>query len=192
MSNFRVNLNNIKIASPCEADWDSMFGNERKRFCGQCKLNVYNLSGMSRAEAEALLEQSEGRLCVRYFRRADGTILTEDCPVGWAKVKKRVSAFATAAFAIFVSAFSGAYFSAKGVSGAEVGKLLPIPLTTPTPKYEPLMGAVAMPSPTPTPKASPSPTPKIKMGRVVVRPVDPEKEAEEARLRAEVERAAGV
>lgn len=189
MSNFRVNLNNIKIASPCEADWESMFGNERKRFCGQCKLNVYNLSGMSRNEAEALLEQSEGRLCVRYYRRADGTILTEDCPVGWAKVKKRASAFATAAFAVFVSAFSGAYFSVKS-SGAEVGKLLPIPLTTPTPNYDHVMGAIAMP----TPKTSPSPTPKpkMKMGRVVIRPIDPEKEAEEARIRAEVERAAGI
>ncbi len=163
MSNFGVNLYNIKIASPCSADWESMFGNERKRFCGQCKLNVYNLSGMTQRDAEDLLQQSEGRLCVRYYRRADGTILTTDCPVGWARVKKRVSSFATAAFAIFVSAFSGAYFSVKGVNGAEIGKFLPIPLTTPTPDYEPLMGAIAIP--TPTPKSSPSPTPNPKVRR---------------------------
>ena len=52
MAKFESPLNNIKIASPCSANWDEMYGNERKRFCGDCKLNVYNLSGMSRDEAE--------------------------------------------------------------------------------------------------------------------------------------------
>ncbi|HVQ55701.1 MAG TPA: PASTA domain-containing protein, partial [Pyrinomonadaceae bacterium] len=103
MAQFDSPLNNIKIASPCSADWEGMFGNERKRFCGDCKLNVYNLSGMTRTEAESLLEQAEGGLCVRYYRRADGTILTQDCPVGWAKVKQRASMIATAAFSLIVS-----------------------------------------------------------------------------------------
>ena len=70
---FSSPLNNIKIASPCSQDWDAMIGSERKRYCGDCKLNVYNLSGMSRTEAENLLSNSEGRLCVRFYRRADGT-----------------------------------------------------------------------------------------------------------------------
>ena len=100
-------LNNIRIASPCPADWAEMIGTERKRFCGQCKLNVYNLSGMTRSDAEQLLTQSEGRLCVRYYRRADGTILTKDCPVGWARVKERVSRVATAAFSLLMTLFAG-------------------------------------------------------------------------------------
>jgi hypothetical protein len=50
-----------------------------------CKKNVYHLSNMSRAEAEALLEEHEGRVCVRFYQREDGSILTEeDCPVGLA------------------------------------------------------------------------------------------------------------
>ncbi len=100
-------LYNIKIASPCSANWDTMYGNERKRFCGDCKLNVYNISGMTLKEAESLLERSEGRLCMRYFRRADGTILTKDCPVGWAKVKQQASMIATAAFSLIAGLFSG-------------------------------------------------------------------------------------
>ena len=40
MSNFTNPLDNIRIASPCSANWDEMFGDERKRFCGDCKLNV--------------------------------------------------------------------------------------------------------------------------------------------------------
>src|SRR5262245_23632544 len=49
-------LDHIKIAAPCPADWDQMFSFEDKRvrFCSQCNLNVYNLSDMSRQEAEAL------------------------------------------------------------------------------------------------------------------------------------------
>jgi hypothetical protein len=63
-------LNNIKIASPCSADWNAMSGDDKKRFCGECKLNVYNLSGMTKDEAENLIIETEGRLCVRFYSRA--------------------------------------------------------------------------------------------------------------------------
>src|SRR5688572_1709671 len=97
MPKFDSPLTNIRIASPCQADWNAMYGDSRKRFCGDCKLNVYNLSGMSRDQAESLIIKAEGRLCVRYFRRPDGSVITQDCPVGWAKVKHRTRIFATAA-----------------------------------------------------------------------------------------------
>jgi len=96
MNKFSNPLDNIKVASPCSQDWGAMIGSERKRYCGDCKLNVYNLSGMTRDEAENLIQNSEGRLCVRFFRRADGTVLTQDCPVGWRAVKVRATKMATA------------------------------------------------------------------------------------------------
>jgi hypothetical protein len=102
-------LNNIKVASPCSADWNTMVGDNRKRFCGDCKLNVYNLSDMSQVDAENFLLASEGRVCVRFFRRADGTVLTQNCPVGWAKVKKNMSRTATAAFSLFAGLFGGLF-----------------------------------------------------------------------------------
>src|SRR5205814_1465775 len=34
---------------------------------------------MSRQEAVALVTEREGRLCIRLLRRADGTLITEDC-----------------------------------------------------------------------------------------------------------------
>jgi len=107
MSKFTNPLNNIKVASPCSADWNEMMGNERRRFCAECKLNVYNLSGMSRREAENLLLNSEGRLCVRFYKRADGTILTKDCPVGWQAIRQRVSKTATAFASLVFAALSG-------------------------------------------------------------------------------------
>src|SRR5262249_38571792 len=87
MSTITGALDSVHIASPCSAAWDAMEGTEQVRFCRQCQLNVYNLSGMSRAEAEALVREREGRLCVRFFRRADGTMLTDDCPVGLSAVR---------------------------------------------------------------------------------------------------------
>lgn len=165
MSGFDSPLNNIRIASPCSADWNEMYGNERKRFCGDCKLNVYNLSDMSRMDAEELLRRSEGRLCVRYYRRADGTILTDDCPVGWAKVKRRARVAATAAFSLIVTLFSGLLFVSLFSRNRSLVRNFPIPFVTPTPKYEPLMGAIAMP--TPTPKATPKSTPKRTMTEVM-------------------------
>ena len=102
-------LDNIKVASPCSANWDEMLGDDRKRYCGECKLNVFNLSGMNKAEAENLLENSEGRVCVRFYRRSDGTVLTQDCPVGWAKIKRNLSRTATAIFTLIIGIFGGIF-----------------------------------------------------------------------------------
>ena len=140
MSNYDNPLDNIRIASPCSADWNAMAGDERKRFCGDCKLSVYNLSGMTRYDAENLLRLSEGRLCVRYFKRPDGTILTKDCPVGWAKVKQRVTFIAAAAFSMIVSLF-GAIFLVSSFRRPVV-TMGSVVYSTPTPTPVPLMGAV--------------------------------------------------
>jgi hypothetical protein len=91
MARFRNNLRHVQVAAPCKVDWDQMLGDDRMRFCGQCSLNVYNLSGMTRADAEALIARSEGRLCVRFYRRFDGSIITKDCPIGVQAIKRRVS-----------------------------------------------------------------------------------------------------
>ncbi len=104
-------LDNLRVASPCKADWDGMLGDDRVRFCAQCGKNVYNLSEMAREEAEAFL-QREAAPCVRFFRRADGTVLTSDCPVGVRRKRKR------AAVAVGVSLL-------PGVAGLIVTSLAP-------------------------------------------------------------------
>ncbi|HZV01833.1 MAG TPA: hypothetical protein VFF73_34290 [Planctomycetota bacterium] len=88
-------LDGIEVAAPCPTSWAKMEGDARVRFCGQCKLNVYNLSGMTREDATKLVGAAEGRMCVRFLRRADGTVLTEDCPVGLAaRLRRRTLAVA--------------------------------------------------------------------------------------------------
>src|SRR5438874_5767 len=136
MPKFESPLDNFRIASPCQADWKQMYGDNRKRFCGDCKLNVYNLSGMSRDDAEALIMNAEGRLCVRFYMRADGSVITQDCPVGWAKVKQRTKLFATAVASMVMALFTGvlvASFFSK--NKASVGALqIPLAIASPTPE----------------------------------------------------------
>jgi hypothetical protein len=100
-------IHDLQIASPCKMDWDKMTGDERKRFCDACKLNVYNISSMTLPEAEALIIGAEGRVCVRLYRRKDGTVITQDCPVGLKeRVKRRMlktAAYTAAAFTVFTA-----------------------------------------------------------------------------------------
>ena len=105
----RSPLDNVRVAAPCSAGWENMVGTERVRFCGQCNLNVYNLSEMTKAEAEYLIAQTEGRLCVRYYQRTDGTILTKNCPVGLHAIKRRLSRAATASASAVISFFAGIF-----------------------------------------------------------------------------------
>ncbi len=75
----------IDIATPCHADWSQMAGDDRVRHCGDCRLNVYNVAAMTRAEAATLIATNEGgRTCLRLYRRPDGTLLTQDC---WARLR---------------------------------------------------------------------------------------------------------
>lgn len=76
-------LENVDIAAPCPASWADMHGDSDVRFCGDCQKDVFNLSMMSTEEAGATLAASRSAaICVRFYRRADGTILTQDCAVG--------------------------------------------------------------------------------------------------------------
>src|ERR1043166_9145313 len=107
MARFTSRLDNVRVAAPCPANWDSMFDNERVRFCGECQLNVYNLSSISKAEAEQLIGQAEGRLCARYYQRKDGSIITQNCPVGLRALKRRVSRIAAAISSIVFTFLAG-------------------------------------------------------------------------------------
>jgi 5-hydroxyisourate hydrolase-like protein (transthyretin family) len=98
-----VNIQNIRVASPCPADWNKMVGDERVRHCDECNLNVYNLSAMTKREIQKLVANNKGRLCGRFYRRADGTMLTQDCPRGLRTVARRVSRIAAAVMTAMMS-----------------------------------------------------------------------------------------
>ena len=93
----------LRVASPCSADWERMVGDDRVRYCGECKLSVYNFSAMTAEEVERLVVSHEGRLCGRLYQRPDGTVLTRDCPVGFRAVVRRISRVAGAALSAAMS-----------------------------------------------------------------------------------------
>jgi hypothetical protein len=96
-------LGTIKIAAPCSAEWKWMYGNDRVRFCGQCSQNVFNLSAMTTEEAEVLIRRSDGRLCVRFYVRGDGTIITRNCPIGLRAIRDKLTSTRTHLIAAILS-----------------------------------------------------------------------------------------
>ncbi len=85
----QVSLENVAIAAPCRVLWKDMVGSNKVRTCGTCKQHVYNLSEMTRVEAENLLSaNSTEHFCLKLFRRIDGTILTKDCSIARRIVEK--------------------------------------------------------------------------------------------------------
>jgi hypothetical protein len=109
-------------------------------------MNVYNLSNMTKKDAEALILSTEGRLCVRYYHRADGTILTDNCPVGLRALKRRVSGLSRAAVSSVLSFFAGmavlagletAQNSLDAATEASLDLISPVPLPNSEPQEEP-------------------------------------------------------
>jgi hypothetical protein len=82
-------LREVSVASPCQESWAAMKGDDRVRFCGRCEKNVFDLSEMTAVEAEAVLAAHGGAACVRFYRRADGTVMTSDCPEGARRRRRR-------------------------------------------------------------------------------------------------------
>jgi hypothetical protein len=107
-------LRNLRVATPCHVGWENMSGNDRVRFCQSCQLNVYNLSEMTADEVKALIVKSEGRFCGRMYRRADGTLLTRNCPVGLKVVRLRVAKVAGTVFTTLLSICSITFSQTKG------------------------------------------------------------------------------
>jgi len=168
-----ISLDAIDVASPCTQPWDAMTGDDRSRFCESCRLHVYDLSAMTRDAAEEFVrtrKQGGGSVCVRLVRRADGTVVTDDCgPVRRALRRRalRVRAAAVAALAfIFPMAACGREPPAPAPAAAKPrdvkppvapAKSDPTPPAPPAPATAP-PDAVAPPSPSPpAPPEPPSP-----------------------------------
>ena len=155
----------LRVASPCPADWNAMQGDDRMRFCGQCEKNVYNISAMTHAEAEDLIREKEGKLCVRFFQRTDGTVLTADCPVGRRRKRNRRILMAAGGAGLALSAAGFLGFTRMGRPHYTVGALVEPPAVMgdpapemmgkpmPTPLRE-FKGEVAGGDPLPSPRAT--------------------------------------
>ncbi len=125
----------LRIASPCRAPWDNMDGDDRVRFCRECNRNVYNLSAMTKREARRVIAEREGRLCVRFYQRRDGTVLTSDCPVG----AKRAFLLGAARAGAAVAGVAAGLVTLSACNSVE---------DEPAQTGQPLMGSLAIAPPT--------------------------------------------
>jgi hypothetical protein len=153
-----------------------MIGDDRVRFCRRCEQNVYNIAEMSRVEAQALLESNEGRRCVRVFRRADGTILTKDCPEGrreqqvqFARLGSRMAlafglAAGTALIPLLARRSHPAPMTGLTVVAAPARPAVEMGDATRFPPPEPVMGSIAV--------QPIEPPPPVLMGKVRIAPKD--------------------
>lgn len=66
----------IPIYMPCQERWEEMPGDDRRRHCQACEQDVYDLSAMTRREAEPVLARRRNgeRVCVRYAADKSGEI----------------------------------------------------------------------------------------------------------------------
>jgi len=160
----------LKVASPCNADWDKMSGDEAIRHCKQCDKNVYHLSHMSNEQVESLLERADEQPCVRFYERPDGSVLLGDCPVGNKKTRRKRTAIGVGA----------AMLSAVGL--AIFPGIVPTSWTSDKSEQEhhseQIMGMMAVEKPEPKPEQQPPP---VMMGGIskhevivedVVKPAD--------------------
>ena len=160
-------LQSVRVASPCNADWNEMQAveGERVHFCSGCSKNVYNLSAMSQSEAEGLLRKHEGRLCVRYYQRRDGTVLTGDCPVGAQAVRMaliRRSVVAAGLFALMFGAMAAINRAEMSQRQAPMGSVAIAP--------QPVAGGVSISiEADPVTTGEPAPKPEPTMGKMAVR-----------------------
>lgn len=107
-------LSNLLVATPCSTRWEDMKGDGKTLHCDQCNLNVHNFEAMTSDELLTLLENAEGRVCGRLFRRSDGKILTADCPSGLALVRAKARRTAARLVAMIGTVITAGVLWAKG------------------------------------------------------------------------------
>ena len=66
-----------------------MTGNDQVRFCSHCAKDVHDISAMTRAKAEKLVKNSNGKLCVRYVKNPHGKLIT--APPKLTQIKRRAT-----------------------------------------------------------------------------------------------------
>jgi len=146
MTRQAVSLEVIDIARPCPANWDQMRGDDQVRFCKHCSLNVYNLSAMTRDAAQQLVAEREGRLCIRMYRRLDGTVVTADCEGALKLAAKRVGRLARAATAVVLTAALAPLGLSRWLSAAPTDKSsTPTVCVTPPQPTRAMMGDMVEP-----------------------------------------------
>jgi hypothetical protein len=172
-------LDLVEIPIPCTVPWDGMPGDEQVRHCGQCKQNVYNVSMLTRAEANQLLRQ---RACLRIYRRPDNTVITSDCRERLRAARKKGWLIFAGTLLIVLWAQICAQFVGLmglkrlfGAGGHTMGEAMPVPgQMAPPPDPTPPPAVMGLPpiEVLPPIMGEPPPPPRLKHGKPMRAPVE--------------------
>jgi hypothetical protein len=143
-------IKGVRIASPCPASWEQMTGDDRSRQCSLCNQRVYDLSAMTGAEVAHFLGAHDEDVCVRLYRRADGTVMTSDCPKG---VRARMSAWVSCIAVAGLSLFG--FFLFRGSSNPPWSTAKGLLTGRPGPTSRVVMGKTCIPKNVPPVKPRP-------------------------------------
>src|SRR5947209_1892468 len=76
-----ITLDELRVANPCtSAVWSKEKGADRARLCTTCNKSVHNLSLRTLDEANQLIREAEGKLCISLYHGFNGKVLTADAP----------------------------------------------------------------------------------------------------------------
>ena len=129
-----ISLDQVQVAQPCLANWNEMKGTNSARFCEHCQKTVHDLSAMALKEAERLLCQSAGSLCIRYVKSFDGQVQTLDYRArrGGRTFSWKAWTLIALAGALLAGVVNAAFFGGRVMPGTQVivGALPARPFTT--------------------------------------------------------------
>ena len=113
-------LDPLRVGGDCDAAWDAMPGSDRSRHCARCDHAIYDLSALTRGEAEALVSAHAAvgkRLCGAITHTEGGTMANVSW---WSRLRaaREQGVLVVAAAAVLVGA------TALGYRGPLVGALL--------------------------------------------------------------------
>ncbi len=76
----RLDRLKLNIPEPCSERWDAMTPSGTGRHCAHCDKHVHDLARLTQREIERLILSSDGYLCARVVRGADGSIQARAAP----------------------------------------------------------------------------------------------------------------
>jgi len=103
---------------PCDMAWHAMPGTDQRRHCAACGEDVFDLSAMTEADAEALMADDVHR-CIRYTIGADGRVEHRaEPPRRRSRWRRRaVALIAGVGIAASVPAMAASHVSKEGMVG---------------------------------------------------------------------------
>jgi hypothetical protein len=163
-------IDRLRVGTACDVGWDNMDDLGRDRHCARCDLVVHDVSAMTRAEVEALLdERVRGqRVCLhRVVRESDGAVLVAD---GYIERTRRAPPSRMVAAAV-ATATAMTACSPASPPQAPQAEIAVAPMTAPASPIETTTPAPETPPAEPEPFSEPV-TP-VKLAPVKVAPPKP-------------------